>query len=488
MEAIPRAHRRLVGGTHSFMYVVGETLAPSYVTLELPAGWSIATALTPTSDPRTFSAPSTFVLVESPMLVGRLRDWRFAVDAVPHRVVYWSLPDAVPFDSTAVVAAIERLAREARALFGRLPYREYVYQLQDGAYGALEHPGVRDVRRAESRAGAKGCARSSGSWRTSTSTPGTSCAFGPWSTATCRIGRRHAHGACGSAKGSRCSTRTSCVGVPVCRWARRRASRTSRRLIARYLSNPGNGRLSAERVSEAEYGDDPGGARRLLGQHPPPGRADRGDDGPRDPARDERPPVDGRRDAPHDRALFRRAWIHETRRRARDRRGVWVHGVAILRRARAGRQADSLRRLSAVHRAPRRRDLAARVRPTMAARCRIFARSRTTSVTEPGSRLTISDPSSAWGKSGVAHRRPPSRDERPADRRARRNARRASAAEVGRYGSRRGRARRCASIGHRRHGAVRSPIRSAARGRIAHGRAARVARAVGNRSAVTRTA
>ena len=77
----------LVGGTHSFMYVVGETLAPSYVTLELPASWSIATALTPTSDARTFSAPSTLVLVESPMLVGRLRDWRFTVDAVTHRVV-----------------------------------------------------------------------------------------------------------------------------------------------------------------------------------------------------------------------------------------------------------------------------------------------------------------------------------------------------------------------------------------------------------------
>src|SRR5688572_13691489 len=60
----------LVGGVHGFMYVVGETLAPSHVTLDIPASWSIATGLAPTSDPRTFYAPSAAILVESPMLVG----------------------------------------------------------------------------------------------------------------------------------------------------------------------------------------------------------------------------------------------------------------------------------------------------------------------------------------------------------------------------------------------------------------------------------
>ena len=130
----------LVGGIHAFMYVVGETLAPSHVTLEAPAGWTIATALEPTSDPRTFYAPSASVLVESQLLVGRLRDWRFAVDGVPHRVVYWPRPDAVPFDTTALVAGIEGIVRGAVALFGRAPYREYVFQLHDGALGALEHP------------------------------------------------------------------------------------------------------------------------------------------------------------------------------------------------------------------------------------------------------------------------------------------------------------------------------------------------------------
>ena len=246
----------LVGGTHTFMYVVGETLAPSYVTLEVPAGWSIATALTPTSNARTFSAPSTLVLVESPMLVGRLRDWRFSVDAVPHRVVYWSLPDAVPFDSMAVVASIAKLAREACALFGRLPYREYVYQLQDGAYGALEHPGSVSLG-APSRELADGLASFLGelaheyfhtwnlmrirpveyrdvSYRTPPRSQGLWFSEGLSMFYSDLLRRR--------------------AGLPASTPTRVAHLET---VIARYLSNPGNARLSAERVSEAEYGDDP---------------------------------------------------------------------------------------------------------------------------------------------------------------------------------------------------------------------------------------
>ena len=130
----------LVGGTHSFMYVVGETLAASRVTLAIPPSWKIATSLAPTSEPRTFYAPSALVLLESPMLVGALREWRFSVNDVPHRLVYWPMPDAAAFDTAALVTGVERIVRGAASLFGTLPYREYVFQLHDGALGALEHP------------------------------------------------------------------------------------------------------------------------------------------------------------------------------------------------------------------------------------------------------------------------------------------------------------------------------------------------------------
>ena len=129
----------LTGGPHAFMYVLGHEPAPAHVTLDLPRSWEIATGLVPTADPRTFFAPSADILIDSPILIGQFKSWRFSVDGVPHRVVYWPLPNATPFDTTAFVGAIESLARQAVALFGRAPYREYTFLFQDGAYGGLEH-------------------------------------------------------------------------------------------------------------------------------------------------------------------------------------------------------------------------------------------------------------------------------------------------------------------------------------------------------------
>jgi predicted metalloprotease with PDZ domain len=129
----------LVGGYHGFMFVTGQTLTPAMVRLELPAGWTMATGLEPTADPSVFFAPDAFVLQDSPILVGQLRAWRYAVDGIPHRVEYWAAPDATPFDTAALVNGLAGITREAVRLFGRLPYREYTWQLQDQALGALEH-------------------------------------------------------------------------------------------------------------------------------------------------------------------------------------------------------------------------------------------------------------------------------------------------------------------------------------------------------------
>lgn len=129
----------LVGGPHSFMYVVGATLAPTHVTLAIPNGWQVATGLSATVDPKTFFASSIGVLIDNPIFIGKLKSWSFTVNAVPHRVVYWSLPNAKDFDTAKLVSGIQRVVEQAAILFGRLPYRDYTFMLQDGAVGALEH-------------------------------------------------------------------------------------------------------------------------------------------------------------------------------------------------------------------------------------------------------------------------------------------------------------------------------------------------------------
>ncbi|MGH7677388.1 MAG: hypothetical protein ACRENU_02905, partial [Gemmatimonadaceae bacterium] len=129
----------LTGGPHTFMYVVGQELAPAHVELRMPPSWGVVTGLTRTADDRTYFAANSYVLMESPIFVGRFNTSRFAVDGVPHTIAYWPSPNATRFDTTALRDGIERVTNEAVKLFGRPPYREYVFVLQDNAYGGLEH-------------------------------------------------------------------------------------------------------------------------------------------------------------------------------------------------------------------------------------------------------------------------------------------------------------------------------------------------------------
>ena len=131
----------LVGGPHSFLYVVGLEKSPATVTLDIPPGWKVGTGLEGQSTARTFTAPNIFALMESPMLVGPMSEWKFLVSSVPHRVFYWRKPNGAAFDSVAFLSGIEKLANQSYALFGAAPYREYSFLIQDDAWsGGLEHP------------------------------------------------------------------------------------------------------------------------------------------------------------------------------------------------------------------------------------------------------------------------------------------------------------------------------------------------------------
>lgn len=74
----------LVGGPHSFLYVVGAERSPVRATLILPGDWTVATGLDSVAGGRTYAAHGIEALVDSPMLVGLMRRWRFDVDGVPH--------------------------------------------------------------------------------------------------------------------------------------------------------------------------------------------------------------------------------------------------------------------------------------------------------------------------------------------------------------------------------------------------------------------
>jgi predicted metalloprotease with PDZ domain len=127
----------LVGGPHSFLYVVGREHAPVHVTLALPAGWSAATGLE--GDTASYAAPDAETLIDSPIMVGRLRSWRFSVDGIPHDITWLGTAAGTSFDTTTFVASIERLARETVRMFGTMPYHRYQFLFEDATYGGLEH-------------------------------------------------------------------------------------------------------------------------------------------------------------------------------------------------------------------------------------------------------------------------------------------------------------------------------------------------------------
>jgi predicted metalloprotease with PDZ domain len=128
----------LVGGPHSFMYIVGAELAPAHVQLHIPSDWQIVTGLQSTSEPSTFFAPTVTTLIDDPIFIGKFKSWNFSVEDVPHRLIYWS-ENPVSFDTTSLLTSIQKLVTQTAQLFGRLPYREYSFMLQDGAVGSLEH-------------------------------------------------------------------------------------------------------------------------------------------------------------------------------------------------------------------------------------------------------------------------------------------------------------------------------------------------------------
>lgn len=116
-------------------------------TLELPAGWTHASALGSTRRSKgriTFRQAPLTELIDSPVLLGRhLRTIRLAPEMdVPHWI---HLASDAPENLEApadLVERWERLIREARILFGARHYREYHFlvALSDGVvYGGLEH-------------------------------------------------------------------------------------------------------------------------------------------------------------------------------------------------------------------------------------------------------------------------------------------------------------------------------------------------------------
>lgn len=128
----------MVGDLHMLMYIVGQERHPALLTLDMPAGWKAVSGLEPTDDPKKFFG-TVELLLDSPVLVGDVKEWKFTAGGVQHSVAIWSPKDSKPFQAEPIVDGIKKLANQAIANFGPPPYPRYAFLIENGGSTALEH-------------------------------------------------------------------------------------------------------------------------------------------------------------------------------------------------------------------------------------------------------------------------------------------------------------------------------------------------------------
>ncbi len=108
----------------SLMWARGFESREARVTFDAPSGWKVATQLHPTSDPQTFTAANLHYLVDSPVELSAFTQRTFTVDREFRVAVHH---DGTAADVERFAAAVERIVREERAIFGELPAFEAPY-------------------------------------------------------------------------------------------------------------------------------------------------------------------------------------------------------------------------------------------------------------------------------------------------------------------------------------------------------------------------
>ena len=108
----------------SLMWARGFEGRAARVTFDAPAAWKVATQLHPTPDPQTFTAGNLHYLVDSPVELSAFMQRTFVVDR-EFRVALHH--DGSGADADRFAAALEKIVREQRAVFGELPAFEAPY-------------------------------------------------------------------------------------------------------------------------------------------------------------------------------------------------------------------------------------------------------------------------------------------------------------------------------------------------------------------------
>ena len=137
-QCVVRADGAFINTPDVLLYLPQFADAPTTIVLHAPKSWRVATALDSTAA-KSLSAPNADVMLDSPIMLGRLRQSTFSAGGTRFNVAYWPLPNAAPFDTTAFTTNVRAIVDGALGVFRSAPTSTFWFLIQDGADDALEH-------------------------------------------------------------------------------------------------------------------------------------------------------------------------------------------------------------------------------------------------------------------------------------------------------------------------------------------------------------
>ena len=121
----------------TFMYVAGQKHVPCTVKYNISGGWKVYTGLEKKAD--RYFATDYDIFIDAPAFIGDFKVLEFEAGRARHYLVF-SKRD-ISLTASQVTADIQDIVEAAMMIFGKLPYKEYVFlfKVQPQASNSVEH-------------------------------------------------------------------------------------------------------------------------------------------------------------------------------------------------------------------------------------------------------------------------------------------------------------------------------------------------------------
>jgi predicted metalloprotease with PDZ domain len=124
------------------MYVVGRKGEATSLSVHVPDGWNLATAMDPDGKD-SFTAHDYDELIDEPLQMGKFSERDFTVAGIPFKAIFQPLDgDRIRLNLDEQTQVLRKISEPAIKLFGGAPFKRYVYFFHltgQGFQGGLEH-------------------------------------------------------------------------------------------------------------------------------------------------------------------------------------------------------------------------------------------------------------------------------------------------------------------------------------------------------------